>query len=223
MNRKLSVMMVVLSATAPSLAWAASFDCGKTSTQVEHMVCATPALSRADEQLAAAFKTSRETFDDTSDGAASVVADLIASQRSWLQQRNACTDIACLQQAYAVRAATLGFHARAGHDAAADKWAGTYSYKGFLKLSVQVRDDDTVRVAIDGAEPGTAKWTCSFAGIAQVTADSMQVSTPSTLTGHLGAGGIEINDTPANQATSQSSCGLNGSLIWLYGPAPVLH
>ena len=45
-----------------SLLWAlpvqaASFDCAKASTEIEHAICNNPELSRLDEEMAAAYRS----------------------------------------------------------------------------------------------------------------------------------------------------------------------
>jgi uncharacterized protein len=80
---------------AHSSATAASFDCGRASTEQERRICASPALSVLDEVLASAYADARERMDP----------DLLKrDQRVWLKYwRNACQDDACLARAYADR------------------------------------------------------------------------------------------------------------------------
>ena len=80
----------------PLLAIAASFDCGKASSQVEKIICANPDLSKLDESLnesyqAAVWRTSIE-------------GSTVATQEQWLQdERNVCRDAACVRKAYETR------------------------------------------------------------------------------------------------------------------------
>lgn len=78
---------------------AASFDCGKSTVQVERTVCAAPDISAMDETL-------QELYEPTvaREGAN---GSLKASQRAWIFQRNKCGDAACLRQLYAKRIAEL--------------------------------------------------------------------------------------------------------------------
>lgn len=83
----------LLAATAS----AASFDCAKAQTPVERAICADPALSALDEQLAQVYQ--REQANDRTRR---------ASQRDWLVgTRNRCTTPQCLEQAYSTRLAAL--------------------------------------------------------------------------------------------------------------------
>ena len=195
---------------------AASFACQAAATHVEHMICADPGLSRQDDALAAAYKDSRTAFEAGADGATTLLDDLTHAQQAWLASRNACADAACLGRAYASQIAVLRFQPRPGHDASADRWAGRYGYKGFMRLFVQVRDNDSVRLVITGAEPGAARWTCGFEGIGTVSGGTLQVMGPASLAAHLTRDAVQITDTAANQNTSDQSCGLNGSIIWTY-------
>jgi uncharacterized protein len=197
---------------------AASFICTAAVTKVEHMICADPGLSALDEQLAGAYTTSRSAFDVDTDGAKTLLDDLTQAQRAWVAQRNSCVNAACLRTAYASQIAVLKFQARPGHDAAADHWAGRYAYKGFMHMLVQVRSDDSVRIVITGSEPTQARWSCAFAGIGKVNGPAL-VSSPASLTGRLAGGAIELPDTPGNQQASDQSCGLNGSIVWMYSRA----
>jgi uncharacterized protein len=84
-------------------AGAAGFDCLRASTSVERMICSTPALSAADDQLAALYDA-RKAKDKS----------VASSQRDWLRNvRNKCTTAECLTQAYATRIQALGAKATA--------------------------------------------------------------------------------------------------------------
>lgn len=74
---------------------AAGIDCAKAASPVERMICADPALRRADGEVAGAFAAALDLTDDA--------PGLRASQRQWLAGRNACPDAACLATAYAAR------------------------------------------------------------------------------------------------------------------------
>jgi len=91
----LLAMMVLSSGAA-----AASFDCAKAATLVEHAICADRKLSDLDDQLAAAY---RNVLAAASDANA-----IRARQREWLaNERNKCRDSTCIQDAYAKRLAEL--------------------------------------------------------------------------------------------------------------------
>lgn len=72
-----------------------SFDCRKAVTAVERMICADPALSTLDEQMARVFTEARSQGRVTA-----------ADQAAWLKTvRNRCADAACLKAAYTQRIA----------------------------------------------------------------------------------------------------------------------
>jgi uncharacterized protein len=72
---------------------AASFDCAKANSRVEKTICASPMLSRLDEQLAQAY---------ASFIASSNRQDMLrTAQKKWLHEvRDRCPDEACLKTAY---------------------------------------------------------------------------------------------------------------------------
>jgi uncharacterized protein len=78
---------------------AASFDCRLAQGKVETMICADSGISKLDEQLDAAYTQVRKTSGDER-------AEK-AMQLAWLKGRNTCTDLACIQRAYASRVAEL--------------------------------------------------------------------------------------------------------------------
>lgn len=58
-------------------AQAASFDCAKAATEIEHAICNSPELSQLDEDMAAAYKQVPQSNK--------YFASLRANQRDWLQ------------------------------------------------------------------------------------------------------------------------------------------
>jgi uncharacterized protein len=82
-----------------SASHAASFDCSKASSNVEKTICASPALSKLDDELAADYKGARSATVD--------LQTLQANQRSWLRERNACSSENCISKAYTLRIGQL--------------------------------------------------------------------------------------------------------------------
>jgi uncharacterized protein len=82
-------------------AQAASFDCAKASTKVEHMICDNAELSKLDEDLSAKYRI--------------VVKDQIKlkaldiSQKQWLEYRDRCDREICIRNYYKQRAFELDF------------------------------------------------------------------------------------------------------------------
>ncbi len=79
-------------------AHAASFDCAKAGSNVEHLICDNPDLSKLDEELSALYKSA---LQDTSRADATRF-----SQKQWIKKwrdQDWCKDAACVNEAYAVR------------------------------------------------------------------------------------------------------------------------
>jgi uncharacterized protein YecT (DUF1311 family) len=76
-----------------------SFDCTGAVARVEQMICSNDRLSDLDNRMAVAYAESRRKFGE--------VPELIASQREWVAQRNACTDAMCVENAYDTRLTKL--------------------------------------------------------------------------------------------------------------------
>jgi len=84
-----SCLMLALSAHA------ASFDCGKAQTKVEHLICDNPEISKLDDELSVAYKAALKDEKQT---------DAIKqAQKQWMKERNGCADAACVQNAYQKR------------------------------------------------------------------------------------------------------------------------
>ncbi|KFX63364.1 lysozyme inhibitor LprI family protein [Paraburkholderia fungorum] len=68
----------------------ASFDCSKASSRIEKLICSSPQAADADARLASAYSAARAKSKDPN--------ALKADERNWLvNERNACSDAACLQ------------------------------------------------------------------------------------------------------------------------------
>jgi uncharacterized protein len=99
----------------PTVAAAASFDCKKAATVTEKAICADPALSRLDEQVAESFRAAQGHW-----AAGNWSTFIRSEQRWWLKDRdrNCKADRACLTRDYELRLAFLRN---------ADlKWSGRY-------------------------------------------------------------------------------------------------
>jgi len=82
-------------------AHAASFDCGKATSEVEKLICGDDELSKLDDSLNKAYLQALKRPD--------MEKQTIKSQRLWVMQvRNACKDAECLKIAYQIRLNELG-------------------------------------------------------------------------------------------------------------------
>lgn len=76
---------------------AASFDCSKAGTKVEHIICDNPEISKLDDEMAARYRLVLET-----QGQAQVDA-VMRAQKQWIKARNGCLDAVCLVASYQAR------------------------------------------------------------------------------------------------------------------------
>ncbi|MDO8262874.1 MAG: hypothetical protein Q7T21_06580 [Gallionella sp.] len=87
--------------TAPSeILFAPSFDCGKSSTKVEHLICSNRELAAIDIRLMQSFKTALISSMD--------IAKLKRAQNIWRKnERDVCSDVECVFSAYQKRLSEL--------------------------------------------------------------------------------------------------------------------
>jgi uncharacterized protein YecT (DUF1311 family) len=76
-------------------AQAASFDCNKAQSKVEHLIWDNPELSKLDDEMAVRYK---EVLQDK--GTTEAIKH---AQRLWLEVRNGCDGVECLTNAYITR------------------------------------------------------------------------------------------------------------------------
>jgi uncharacterized protein YecT (DUF1311 family) len=100
---------------APTATWAASFDCAKAGTPTEKAICKDAAVSKLDEQVAAAFKAAQGLWP-----AGNWPGFIRNEQREWLKDRNGIckADAACLKEDYERRLTFLTHPSL--------KWMGRY-------------------------------------------------------------------------------------------------
>ena len=104
--RRILVAAVIACIALP--AYGVSFDCSKATSRVEKMVCAEPALSRLDEDIASAYTNALAVSP--------AHEELRQTQRAWLHKRNACPDSHCLRSAYENQLAYLKGQVPHDHD-----------------------------------------------------------------------------------------------------------
>ena len=80
---------------------ATSFDCTKAQLRAEQIICRDPALANQDGEMGEQLWFMKREFTTQQ------WADLIHSQRAWLQRRNQCADSRCLETAYEQRSREL--------------------------------------------------------------------------------------------------------------------
>lgn len=81
---------------------AASFDCSKSQSKVEHLICDDPELSKLDDELGKIYQEAMNKANDEEK------QRLITEQKHWLKfTRNVCTTVSCFKIAYWSRQAEL--------------------------------------------------------------------------------------------------------------------
>jgi len=104
--------------------YAASFNCKKAGTFIEHTICNDEKLSKLDEELAKAYKSAKKKTDKNA---------LKKEQRKWLKtKRKSCQDVKCLRRVYAERVDELNVYGNSN----TPTWAGKYN-KGDADLSIE--------------------------------------------------------------------------------------
>lgn len=83
----------------PVIAHSASFDCGKASTKIEKIICGDAKISKLDEELNEVYKMAIQDRIQ--------VNTIKQEQKQWMKKRNACSDEACIMDAYTTRIAGL--------------------------------------------------------------------------------------------------------------------
>ena len=89
-------------ATAPAVTVLPSFDCNAARSTIEHMICADPTLAELDARMAADYADALRAFNDDT--------VLIASQKYWLEGRDACSDADCVAREYRFRLGDIANH-----------------------------------------------------------------------------------------------------------------
>lgn len=74
---------------------AASFDCMKAGSKVEHIICDDPEISKLDEKLSERYRISLRDKEH--------VVTVKNEQKQWIKERDVCTDEACVKNAYELR------------------------------------------------------------------------------------------------------------------------
>ncbi|WP_157793068.1 lysozyme inhibitor LprI family protein [Bordetella genomosp. 8] len=103
-----SAAIVLAALLPPGVAHAAGFDCKFAKTQVEHLICSVPKLSKLDDQMKVLF----EKIEDETAGHDGETGKLIdpagEEQARWRTTvRDRCKDAACLESVYVARLAAM--------------------------------------------------------------------------------------------------------------------
>lgn len=80
-------------------AQAASFDCTKAQSKVEHIICDNPEISKLDDELATSYKAALRDHAQA--------GKIKQAQKQWMKERNICVDAGCLNSVYRDRIGKL--------------------------------------------------------------------------------------------------------------------
>ena len=110
-------LSIILICSFPFGASPASFDCQKTQSKIEKLICADPDLSKLDERLNSAYQRVLSAVPNRS--------IVIQWQREWLKSEvQVCTELSCLKNAFSLRLALL--QRVSSQDADTAIWNGAY-------------------------------------------------------------------------------------------------
>lgn len=98
-QRGLFITFLIGCLVLASTAQAASFDCAKAGTKIEHIICGNSEISKLDEELAQSYKAALQDQ--------SKAESTKQMQKQWMKARNGCADAACVQDAYLNRIGQL--------------------------------------------------------------------------------------------------------------------
>ena len=91
----LALTFAVPAVAAPTLSWAASFDCAKARSPDEKAICSNTALNDKDVKMSVLYDINKRTLAMGGRGA------MEDQQRQWLRDRRGCgANRACLNRAY---------------------------------------------------------------------------------------------------------------------------
>ncbi|MEM8957933.1 MAG: lysozyme inhibitor LprI family protein [Pseudomonadota bacterium] len=163
---------------APETSEAQSFDCAKAATAIEKQICNDPNLGLMDSELGSVYGALRSSLAGESQ------AELRASERAWVQERNACDPQSdCATQAYAQR-----LHALSKKYGVFTGWSGTFQSWADVQFSITDTDGSSYEIAVSGAGQN---WQCSGTFAASQSADGSTL----TVSGDSGDVAIETAGT----------------------------
>lgn len=102
------ILLLLVLSSFSNVSLSASFDCSKAKTNIEKLICGTQQLSELDSKLEKTYLNQRKKANpvgENSQKPSNADEDrLVTEQKHWLKHtRNACSDEACLKQAYTDR------------------------------------------------------------------------------------------------------------------------
>lgn len=233
MNLFTLVLLLSLPMLGTCAAAAPSFDCEKASTHAEKAICASQTLSRIDSAIAKAYKQAQQYLADD----AQAMAELKTSQRLFLLIRNAEAtphpgndyDIQAHMNARLDVLRGIKVKPRSGFEGEwktteGSLWVGVPGKNGLRPVNATSRTHDSKH------------WTCEFLGEARQEGDELVVQGRDKYMADYASWQLKLTRRgrmlelsylrPANitsQATYNTFCGMNGSLVGDYFPSDPLE
>ncbi len=195
---------------------AASFDCAKATSKVEHMICDDPEISKLDEELARSYKVA---LQDQSR------AELIKlAQKQWMKERNTCRDMDCLSAAYQARIQELSASSKPESEMPAFsllKGKGVPVCEAYLKRLNMTEWDYYEKLPTCGRPENDSvegftklnRVPLSAEQIAALYGETFNFST----TGHSDRGNVKPSDPKPTERAKQSMDS-GGLKVWRYDP-----
>jgi uncharacterized protein len=164
--RQTKIYWTVFIFAISSSSLAASFDCNKSRSRTEKLICSNAQLSSLDESLNSAYKDAGDRMKDK--------PALLRVQRRWLSYTLAqCSDAMCLEKAISERIALLNDVAPSGDPLST--WTGH-----FVRYWKGHEDKDRATISVLGLKngrlflSGTAIWAGPKANTGQVNTGEME-------------------------------------------------
>ena len=193
-----------------------SFECARAATRVEKTICASPALSRADAEVATLYRQRRHELDPAA------AALLTEDQRYLLAARERIfgygdTDsTGLLRDVLAGRADFLRRVTAPSDGGLAGRWDNMTG-----GLTITSGAGGLFRVRINTNEPVTARWVCEIEGTGRLDGGNLDITYESDgskvrlrrvgQTLH-----VEASPPPGKASWTPGYCGLNGSVDGTY-------
>ncbi|WP_082979908.1 lysozyme inhibitor LprI family protein [Labrys sp. WJW] len=208
----------------PAIALAAgkpSFDCRKASTEVEKAICASPALSKADAEIAVAYERLRKALDPQA--AAALAADqrwFVGARDEAGASKEGVGAFRTLKERLTERARFLKGIRVKPQGGFVGSWRNNAG--GF---DIEAKPDGSLTVSGDVVEPVMGRWVCEVSGSGRDAGGVLEVKQDGEASilklTHEGASLKAETVFPAG-ATERSVgyCGMNGSADGSYFQVP---
>ena len=186
-----------------------SFDCSRAETDVEKAICASPALSSLDGQIAIRYRALLEGLDMRS-------AEKLAQDQKWfIEARNRLFADASPAARIDMLRDRLSFLNRTGFSAPAGVEGQWRNAAGEITIT---RDPaGGLTMTANAAEPSSGRWVCDATGRVEADGTTAWTATTTDPAGRLmltrDGAALEVQEP---QGRSSPFCGLNGSLAGSY-------